>query len=193
MTSEQVNGILEWLKEPSNVVLAVIGAFVVIAILTALLDEPIKRYPWLFRYGAVVVLAALGGLLTNILYFWAFLLGALNAFTEIVSKFRDEPIKAFGTGSALVYHVVNGVISAFAVLLLIVSGTPVDTPVGGYSDRTDGRLRLNAGHALATLLGAGRERGSFRGAGTVHQDFSALSRGRSAETARSRGFSWSKK
>jgi hypothetical protein len=128
MTSEQLASILEWLSQPGNLIIAIVGAAIALPIIVGLAEEPIKRYPWLFRYGAVVILAALGGLLSNMLYFWAFLLGALNAFTEIVGKFRDEPIKAFGTGSAIIYHVVNGVISAFALLLLIVGGTAVDTP-----------------------------------------------------------------
>src|SRR5205085_9925759 len=52
------------------------------------------------------------------LYFWPFLLGMTTAFAEIISRFDDEPMKALKTLPALVYHVLNGLISVFALYFL---------------------------------------------------------------------------
>jgi len=60
---------------------------------------------------------------------WAFLLGMLTAFTEIVSKFRDEPLKSFRTKEALFYHVFNGAISAFALYVLSLYWTEPMSPL----------------------------------------------------------------
>jgi len=54
----------------------------------------------------------------HMLYFYAFLLGMVTAFAEILGKFSDEPIKSLRTPHALFYHLLNGAISAFALFAL---------------------------------------------------------------------------
>jgi len=78
---------------------------------------------------AVVVGAAFiaGVLLGNVAYFYVFVLGTLAAFTEIIVKFSDEPIKTFKTQAALFYHMVNGIVAMFALYVLLLSGAPADT------------------------------------------------------------------
>ncbi len=53
------------------------------------------------------------------LYFGAFFLGALTAFAEIIQKFGDEPLEALSTFQALLYHVLNGLISVAALEVLL--------------------------------------------------------------------------
>lgn len=84
---------------------------------------------WSFYTWYFIVLAGAG--LTSVLthsplYFYAFVLGVTTAFAEIIGKFNDEPIKSLRTPHAVVYHVANGVIAAFAlhVLLLNLSAPP---------------------------------------------------------------------
>jgi hypothetical protein len=55
----------------------------------------------------------------NLLYFWAFTVGMLAAFVEIITKFPDEPLKSLGTTEALIYHAVNGGIAAFSLWVLV--------------------------------------------------------------------------
>lgn len=62
-----------------------------------------------------------------LLFFGAFLLGMLTAFAEIIQKFSDEPMAALGTPQALIYHVLNGAISIFALYLLLLYEVPVAT------------------------------------------------------------------
>jgi hypothetical protein len=45
-----------------------------------------------------------------------------TAFAEVIGKFRDEPLKAFRTSQALAYHLLNGLISVFALYVLKISG-----------------------------------------------------------------------
>ncbi|HEV2800576.1 MAG TPA: gamma-glutamylcyclotransferase [Pyrinomonadaceae bacterium] len=59
----------------------------------------------------------------HMLYFYAFMLGMLTAFAEIIGKFSDEPIKSLSTWHALFYHLLNGAISAFALFMLKTYGT----------------------------------------------------------------------
>jgi len=65
----------------------------------------------------------------NMLYFWAFLLGALTAFTEIIGKFSDEPLKSFKTKEAFVYHLINGGSAAFSLYILTLFDVPMGTPL----------------------------------------------------------------
>lgn len=58
----------------------------------------------------------------RILYFFAFMLGVLTAFTEIIGKFSDEPTKALNTREALLYLLVNGAISAVTLKIMYVAG-----------------------------------------------------------------------
>jgi hypothetical protein len=62
-----------------------------------------------------------------LLFFGAFLLGMLTAFAEIIQKFSDEPMAALGTPQALIYHLLNGAISIFALYLLLLYEVPVAT------------------------------------------------------------------
>ena len=62
-----------------------------------------------------------------LLFFGVFLLGMLTAFAEIIQKFSDEPMAALGTPQALIYHVLNGAISIFALYLLLLYEVPVAT------------------------------------------------------------------
>src|SRR5437868_9225002 len=87
-----------------------------------------------FWYLAVIAGAAIIAVGTDYnLYFWPFLLGMTTAFAEIISKFDDEPMKALKTFPALLYHVLNGMIAAFALYLLaLVAGKP--TNFSGVAD-----------------------------------------------------------
>jgi hypothetical protein len=82
---------------------------------------------WYAIVGALALLVAV--FLGNMAYFYVFVLGALAAFTEIIVKFSDEPIKTFKTQEALFYHVVNGLIAMFALYVLILSGAPAGNPL----------------------------------------------------------------
>jgi len=63
----------------------------------------------------------------EVLYFYAFCLGMATAFAEIISKFTDEPIKALSAPQAVLYHVLNGIVSAFALKVLFLYSAPVTT------------------------------------------------------------------
>jgi len=78
-------------------------------------------YVWYFVLFAV----ALVGTFTSIrLYCYTFMLGMATAFAEIISKFRDEPIKTLRMPHALLYHMLNGAIAAFALKILVVFSGP---------------------------------------------------------------------
>ena len=67
-------------------------------------------------------------LLGDMDYFWVFTLGMATAFTEIIGKFRDEPLESVKTGHAVVYHIFNGVIAVFALYLLHLFTEPSTEP-----------------------------------------------------------------
>ena len=74
-------------------------------------------YVWYFVLFAI----ALVGTFTPIrLYCYTFILGMATAFAEIISKFRDEPIKTLRMPHALLYHLLNGAIAAFALKIIVV-------------------------------------------------------------------------
>jgi AIG2-like family len=78
-------------------------------------------YVWYF----VLFAAALVGTFTPIrLYCYTFILGMATAFAEIISKFRDEPIKTLRMPHALWYHLLNGAVAAFALKILVVFSGP---------------------------------------------------------------------
>ncbi len=52
------------------------------------------------------------------LYFYTFLLGFITAFTEILGKFKDEPLRALETIQGFLYHVFNGAVAAFSFYML---------------------------------------------------------------------------
>ncbi len=105
----------------AHAVVAIVLGGAAIAILSVFIQSG-GVYAWY-----VIVLAgalAFAALKENWLYFWAFFLGTLTAFTEIIGKFRDEPLKSFRTKEALFYHAFNGLVAAFALYVLTISGTP---------------------------------------------------------------------
>ena len=74
-------------------------------------------YVWYFVLFAI----ALVGTFTPIrLYCYTFILGMATAFAEIISKFRDEPIKTLKMPHALLYHLLNGAVAAFALKIIVV-------------------------------------------------------------------------
>jgi hypothetical protein len=82
-------------------------------------------------YLLCVVLAAVAAVqIGDWLYLCAFLLGAANAFTEIITKFDDDPMKAFGTVEALGYHIFNGLISVLALYVLVLNHADTSTDPG---------------------------------------------------------------
>lgn len=98
-------------------------------------------------YLVVLLLAAVvAAELQNWLYFIAFFIGGLTAFTEIITKFGDDPLKAFMTPQAVAYHVLNGLVSALALYLLLLNGAPAD------SDLSRGQLVLAAGLGSMLLM-----------------------------------------
>ncbi len=107
------------------------SAFVVMLVLMLLLPLVIRvtrkyRVYWFYLFVAVAVFAWAYER-ANLLYFYVFMLGMLTAFSEIVSKFSDEPIKALGSAEALAYHLTNGAIACFALMLLSASGFGAST------------------------------------------------------------------
>ena len=87
-------------------------------------------YTW---YGVILVAIFLWATASqHLLYFYVFLLGFITAFTEILGKFRDEPLKVLQTGQCLIYHVFNGFIAMLALYLLQVFDmtSPLDTEDG---------------------------------------------------------------
>ncbi len=82
----------------------------------------LKFYSWyfaIFLCGLLVALLRDGS--QNPMYFYAFLIGVLVAFSEIIGKFTDEPIKSLKTTYALIYHVANGLIAVFALKWLFLN------------------------------------------------------------------------
>lgn len=77
-------------------------------------------------YLLILAIAAIVAVLVGLpLYFWPFVLGMTTAFAEIINKFDDEPMKALKSPPALFYHVLNGMISVFALYLLaLIAGKP---------------------------------------------------------------------
>jgi hypothetical protein len=82
----------------------------------------------------------------NWMYFVAFCIGGLTAFTEIITKFGDDPLKAFMTPQAVAYHVFNGLIAAVALYVLLLNGAPADTAI------SRGQLVLSAGLGAMLLM-----------------------------------------
>jgi len=101
----------------------------------------------------VVLMAALtlSASTGHLIYFWPFLLGMLTAFAEIISKFDDEPMKALETTPALVYHILNGLIAAFALYFLaLAAGFPTD--FAGVSDIDKLKYAMAAGLGAMLIM-----------------------------------------
>jgi hypothetical protein len=98
-------------------------------------------------YFIVVLCAAMAASqVGNWMYFVAFCIGGLTAFTEIITKFGDDPLKAFMTPQSVAYHVFNGLIAAGALYVLLLNGAPADTPI------SRGQLVLSAGLGAMLLM-----------------------------------------
>lgn len=118
-----LQAVIEYAKNNPGIMVGVAIAVYVVGIL---LSSVLGFY---VSYFAVLAAAALVSFATgNPLYFWPFLLGVLTAFAEIISKFPDEPIKALKSPHALLYHVLNGIVAAFALYILMITGFKNDTP-----------------------------------------------------------------
>src|SRR5215831_8968692 len=104
---------------------AAIAVAIVVTTISISLYQRLGFYTWYFM---VVLFALTGSLLTqNALYFYAFVLGTVTAFAEIIGKFSDEPIKSLRTPHALFYHLLNGAIAAFALKVLFIYEVPHET------------------------------------------------------------------
>ncbi len=113
-----------FVKEYST--LLIIIAVVALGGLVSLVNR-FGTYAWYFIVLVVVFVAAVVS--QNLLYFYAFLLGVVTAFAEIIGKFSDDPIKALGTNQALFYHLLNGVIAALALKVIFLYGVASSTPL----------------------------------------------------------------
>ncbi len=49
---------------------------------------------------------------------WAFAFGASVGMSEIVSRYRDEPLRALGSPFGLIYVAVNGILAVFALFVI---------------------------------------------------------------------------
>jgi len=121
--------------------LGVFAIYVGAAILISLYNR-YGFYTWYFVLGFAAVIGSL--VPQSSMYCIAFLLGMVTAFAEIISKFRDEPIKALGMPHALIYHLLNGVIATFALKILILFGVSIATPLD--------RLRTVMAAGLGSML-----------------------------------------
>ena len=114
--------ILEW----------IVNHYVAVSIVTliALMYFSVWLYTMFQRHGFyvwyfVLFAVALVGTFTPVrLYCYTFILGMATAFAEIISKFRDEPIKTLELPHALLYHLLNGAIAAFALKIIVVFAGP---------------------------------------------------------------------
>src|ERR1700733_12418939 len=117
----EAEGLVDFISKHMLIIIALASLAVFLINLSI---HQIGFYTWYF---VVFILALAGSLLTrDALYFYAFLLGMVTAFAEIIGKFSDEPIKSLRTPHALFYHVLNGAIAAFALWVLLVYGGPHD-------------------------------------------------------------------
>ena len=101
-----------------------IGTVIGLYMLGIVLFTLYKRHGSYVWYFVVIVVVLIGTATPVWLYSFTFFLGMATAFAEIISKFRDEPIKALRMPHALLYHLLNGAISAFALKLLVVFSGP---------------------------------------------------------------------
>ena len=49
---------------------------------------------------------------------WTFIFGASVGASELVSRYRDEPLRAFGTPFGLMYVLLNGMLGVFALFII---------------------------------------------------------------------------
>lgn len=112
------------------------------AIVFANIAVRIGIYAWYLV--VLIATAAIAAAADNLLYFWTFLLGALTAFTEIIVKFSDEPLKSFKTKEALFYHAINGMVAALALYMLKLWEMPMTEPL----DKMEAVLAAGLGSML---------------------------------------------
>ena len=117
-----VSSLLEFFNE-HQVLTAVLGIVLlgVVPAIFGFLRDKLDFYNWYFVSILIVLFWAWktdNPETNHILYFYAFMLGMLTAFAEIIGKFSDEPIKSLRTPHALFYHLLNGAISALALFML---------------------------------------------------------------------------
>lgn len=116
--------ILTFVRE--NTVAVIVAALFGFSILSAI-AQTYGVITWYFITLVVAMIFAWvsGGLL----YAYAFALGMVTAFAEIIGTFSDEPIKALKTPHALFYHLLNGAIAAFALRVLFLNDVPMTMPL----------------------------------------------------------------
>ena len=107
------------------------GVATAVVVAIAILGVAVTNYaPVIATYALIVFVALIISFKTGgVSYFIAFMLGIVTAFAEIISKFRDEPLKAFRTIEAVAYHTLNGCIAVFALYVLQLNGVPFATPL----------------------------------------------------------------
>src|SRR5215471_15345154 len=117
----------QWMTNHSglSITIGVIGFYIAIVLLVS----AYRKFGFYSFYLLLVLIAVIGALTTEwSSYFIVFLLGMITAFAEIISKFRDEPLKALEMPHALFYHLTNGVIAIFALQVLLLFGVSFATP-----------------------------------------------------------------
>lgn len=63
-----------------------------------------------------------------VLYLIAFIIGLIVASAEIISRYRDEPVKALGNWYGILYLFINGIFSIAALFLLFLTGQIAEDP-----------------------------------------------------------------
>jgi hypothetical protein len=117
------DAITKWIA--GNVGLSIVAAFFLMGVLVNFVQTTFYAWYAMSLAIALVIATATGGTL----YFYAFLLGVVTAFAEIIGKFRDEPMKSLQTPQAVLYHVLNGAISAFALKIYFLTFGEATTQV----------------------------------------------------------------
>jgi hypothetical protein len=119
-----MQALLPWLAD-WWVVLLIAGMFTL-----GLIGNLTRQYGvYCYYFGILGGLLAAALMTDRLPYFFAFSLGMATAFAEIISKFSDEPLKALKTMQAVLYHVLNGAISALALWFITINGEAEPTTV----------------------------------------------------------------
>ena len=104
-----MDAVAKWVS--GNVGLSLVAALFLLGLVVNFVQTTF--YAWyVIAVAAAFAAAAVTG---GPLYFYVFLLGMITAFAEIIGKFRDEPLKSLQTPQAVLYHLLNGAISVFAL------------------------------------------------------------------------------
>lgn len=137
----EAHTIVAFLRE--NWTISIVVFLIAGSVVVNFLGERQRFFMW---YVLMVVIAWLISAFTQhgFVYFYAFLLGMVTAFAEIISKFTDEPVQSLKTSAAVFYHLFNGLISAFSLGFLILSGVSISTPLD--------KLKLVLAAGLGSML-----------------------------------------